>query len=69
MKKTFDFTVDDMTCGGCVKRITLAINKLDDSAEVNADLATKSVHLETRVSDFNIITQELDKIGYKPILK
>jgi copper chaperone CopZ len=69
MANTFHFTVDDMTCGGCVKRITLAIHKLDESAKVNADLATKTVHLETTIANFEHISNELDKIGYKPIIK
>lgn len=69
MNNSFDFTVDDMTCGGCVKRITRAIHKMDDSAQVNADLETKTVHLETKLTDFELIASELVKIGYTPILK
>jgi P-type Cu+ transporter len=38
-----EFTVDDMTCGHCVGRVTQAIRNVDAAAQVNVDLATKQV--------------------------
>jgi copper chaperone len=39
------FTVPDMTCGGCVKAITSAIQRLDPAAQVAADLDTHTVEI------------------------
>jgi copper chaperone len=42
--------VSDMTCGGCIKAVTKAIQAQDPSATVQADLATQIVSLETTLS-------------------
>ena len=39
------FTVPDMTCGGCVKAITAAVQRLDPTARVVTDLATHRVEI------------------------
>lgn len=39
------FTVPDMTCGGCVKAITTAVQRLDPDASVSTDLATHLVEI------------------------
>jgi len=39
------FTVPDMTCGGCVKAITGAIQRLDPKAVVTTDLDTHRVEV------------------------
>jgi copper chaperone len=41
------FTVSDMTCGGCAAAITQAIQRLDSTATVEADPATKLVKVES----------------------
>jgi copper chaperone len=42
--------VSGMTCGGCIKAVTKAIQSQDPSAIVQADLGTQIVSLETILS-------------------
>lgn len=42
--------VSGMTCGGCINAITRAIQAQDPKAQVQADLATQTVNLETTLS-------------------
>jgi copper chaperone len=42
--------VSGMTCGGCINAITRAIQAQDPLAQVQADLATQTVNLETSLS-------------------
>jgi len=42
--------VSGMTCGGCINAVTRAIQSQDPQAEVEADLATQTVNLETSLS-------------------
>ena len=44
-----DFTVSDMTCSGCVKAITGAVQDLDAAATVDANLETKHVVIASSV--------------------
>jgi len=67
MKNTFECTIEDMTCGGCVKRITKAVQNLDSSAEIKADLETRKVSIETSISAKESITTTLTAICYEPI--
>jgi copper chaperone len=42
--------VSGMTCGGCINAITRAIQAQDPKAQVQVDLATQTVNLETALS-------------------
>ena len=42
--------VSGMTCGGCINAVTRAIQSQDPSAQVQADLATQTITLETTLS-------------------
>jgi len=42
--------VSGMTCGGCIKAVTKAIQAQDPSATVQVDLDTQMVSLETSLS-------------------
>lgn len=42
-KTALNFTVPDMDCGGCVRSITSAVQRVDAQAVVDADLASKNV--------------------------
>ena len=42
--------VSGMTCGGCIKAVTKAIQAQDPQAKVQADLASQIVILETSLS-------------------
>ncbi len=43
----FTLKVSGMTCGGCIAAVTRAIQAQDPQAQVQADLATQVVTLET----------------------
>ena len=46
----FTLKVSGMTCGGCVNAITRAVQAQDPQAQVQVDLATQLVMLETSLS-------------------
>lgn len=45
-----DFTVPDMTCQGCVRALTGALQDVDSAAVVQADVETKKVHVDSSAS-------------------
>lgn len=45
-----NLTVSGMTCGGCIKAVTRAIQAQDAQAEVQVDLATQQIALKTSLS-------------------
>ena len=59
----FHFRLPDMDCGGCVKRVTRAVQSVDPNATVEADLETRKVKIETSSSEADII-EALDEAGY-----
>jgi copper chaperone len=46
----FTLKVSGMTCGGCINAVTRAIQAQDPQAQVQVDLETQIVSLETRLS-------------------
>jgi copper chaperone len=46
----YTLKVSGMTCGGCINAVTRAIQAQDPQAQVQADLATQIVSLETSLS-------------------
>jgi len=57
------FNVPDMTCGHCVATITRAVKAVDPAAEVKADLAAKTVAVESAAPAAAMATA-LDQAGY-----
>lgn len=57
------FNVPDMTCGHCVASVTKAVKALDPAAEVKADLASKTVSVETALPAA-AVAMALDEAGY-----
>ena len=57
------FNVPDMTCGHCVATITKAVKAVDPAAEVKADLAGKTVTVESAVPAATV-AKALDQAGY-----
>ena len=55
--------IPDMSCGHCVATITKAVTAADPGATVVADLASKSVRIETRLPDAALL-EALADIGY-----
>jgi copper chaperone len=56
-------TLPDMSCGHCVATVTKAVKALDASAEVKADLASKTVAIETS-APAPAVAKALEKAGY-----
>ncbi len=63
----FTFHIPKMSCGGCVNSIKNAIKKVDDEANVEADLTTRTVKIETAISEI-VIAKALTDAGYQPML-
>ncbi|MFY8048012.1 MAG: heavy-metal-associated domain-containing protein, partial [Erythrobacter sp.] len=42
-----DFKVQGMTCGGCARGVTNALQRVDANAVVNIDLARKTVSVNS----------------------
>jgi copper chaperone len=57
------FSVTGMTCGGCVRSITKAIQAADPKASVSADLDTRHVAVETSLREAEVQAL-LAKAGY-----
>ena len=55
--------IQNMTCGGCVRRVTKAIQSLDPAAQVEADPATRKVVVTSQRSQQEIETV-LAEVGY-----
>jgi len=60
---SLQLTVPDMACSACSNTITKAIQALDPSAKVNADLKTKVVSVDTLASPTEI-KQAIAAAGY-----
>lgn len=61
-----EYTVQDMTCGSCVKRITQALIELDPQAQVDVDLPTKRVSIESAQSA-EALRAKIAEAGYTPV--
>lgn len=46
----FTLKVSGMTCGGCINAVTRAVQAQDPQAQVQVDLATQVVTLDTTLS-------------------
>jgi copper chaperone len=57
------FTLPDMSCGHCVATVTKAVKALDKGAELKADLASKTVTVET-TADAAAVARALEEAGY-----
>ncbi len=61
---TDKFNVADMTCQHCVKTITSAIQALDASAKVDADLQTHVVTVASGLAAGQVL-QAIQEAGYE----
>ena len=58
-----DFVVSDMTCDGCVRAITKAVQGVDPAASVSADLVSKRVHVESTAAP-PALAEAIDEAGF-----
>lgn len=59
------FHVEDMTCGGCARSVTRAIQALDPKAVVQADPPTRLLEVESSASAEQIVAA-LKAAGFSP---
>ena len=63
-----ELSVPDMSCGHCVATISKAVQALDSGATVKADLAARSVAIETK-PDKGTVAAALGEAGSPPTVK
>ena len=56
------FHLEDMTCGGCARSVTKAIQSVDPSAEVSADPASHKVEVKSAASRDRLVAA-LTEVG------
>lgn len=59
------FHIENMTCGGCVRSVTRAIQAVDPTADVQADPVSHKVEVISQVPPARLIAA-LTEIGYAP---
>ena len=59
------FHIENMTCGGCVRSVTKAIQSVDPAAEVSADPGTRKVEVTSAASRDRLVAV-LTEVGYAP---
>jgi copper chaperone len=57
------FHIENMTCGGCARSVTKAVESVDPKARVDADPVTKTVTVESSAST-DSISRALADAGY-----
>jgi len=58
-----EFNIPAMSCGHCVSAVTQAVKALDPAAQINVDLASKKVVVETS-QDRGAVLAALADAGY-----
>lgn len=58
-----ELKIESMTCGGCARSVTRAIQSVDPNARIEADPAARSVKVETSVN-LGTLRQILEEAGY-----
>lgn len=59
-----EFNVQGMTCGGCARAVTTAVQRVDPNASVNVNLASKKVAVESAASPSSLKTA-IEDAGYQ----
>jgi copper chaperone len=58
-----DLRIENMTCGGCARSVTKAIQSIDPAAKVETNPAERAVKVETSAPPAAIL-QALDEAGF-----
>jgi len=59
------FHIENMTCGGCVRGVTRAIQSVDPDAVINADPPSRKLEVTTKASQEQI-EAALNDAGFPP---
>ncbi len=60
------FRIDNMTCGGCARSVTRAIQKLDPGAEVDVSLETHLVEVRSQRPEGEV-ARALEAVGFPAV--
>jgi copper chaperone len=60
-----EFKIPAMSCGHCVRAVTEAVHEVDPKAQVQVDLASKQVRVQTEAAR-PAVTAALSEAGYAP---
>lgn len=61
----FELTLPTMTCGHCVGAVTKAVKQADPLAQVEIDLSSHKVRVES-AADRQLIEAAIAEAGYEP---
>ena len=61
------FTIPDMMCGSCEKKIIAAVTVFDPAAVVTADLETKGVTILTRCEE-GLLREAIEQVGFEVVM-
>ncbi len=59
----YELTVEGMSCGHCVGRVTKTVQGIDAAAKVEIDLPSKKVKIDSG-ADLDTIAAAIDDAGY-----
>lgn len=59
----YEFKVEGMSCGACVKAVTRALQGVDPKAQVAVDLKTQTIDVESQSSD-KLLHAAIEDAGY-----
>ncbi|WP_321926361.1 heavy-metal-associated domain-containing protein [Paraburkholderia guartelaensis] len=59
------FYLDNMTCGGCARTVTRAIQSIDAGASIITDPSTRLVQIQTSLPEEDIVSA-LGEAGFSP---
>lgn len=59
------FHIDNMTCGGCARTVTRAIQSVDPDASIDTDPPSRLVKVDTAASQEQIVAA-LREAGFPP---
>jgi len=62
---TIELTLPDMTCGHCARTVTATVQKVDPAAQLNIDLPTHQVKIES-TQPAQAFVAALSEEGYPP---
>jgi copper chaperone len=60
------FHIENMTCGGCARSVTKAVETVDPKAKINADPVTKTVTIDSALP-FGAFSRALEDAGYPAV--
>lgn len=58
-----ELRIESMTCGGCARSVTRAIQSVDPNARIETDPASRTVKVETTATPAAVL-QVLEEAGY-----